>query len=666
MSESRSAARADARRLSLEQLRKQAKELLRQYRAGEASAESRFGAADAGMPHSPIALADAQFVIARELGFATWASLKHHLEEEELQQQQRSDRVARYERLAADLAAATGGDGAALQRVTELFGGANLDAGRLSTHIRQRLGIAQPEDAGGGTTMAISVAETKRFVARLYGFEGWDEFAASAASPPAPVSRAMKGYTASPPFFRVDWKENWLEPRPPVSERDWDELFEAMRGNRITGLRAAGQMTDAALERLATRDTGIVSLSLDGCRRITDAGLRHLARIPQLEELNLTGCTSITDDGLAVLGELAALREFSLYHHQSISDAGLQSLARCERLERVSLLGTTGAGDGVLRTLAGKPRLRHLKSGNGVTDAGLQILHQYPVFRSWQGGEPRVTLMGFEAEPNYLLLRGQITDAGIAALAGLEGLFALNLDDSRLALSAIGIAHLARLPHLEWLGFDATDETMAALAALPHLRMLMCQDTSAGDAGFAALARSRTIEYIWGRRCYNLGAKGFSALAEMPALRGLSVSCKNVDDDALSALPRFPRLTEFMPMDVPDAGFRHVGRCANLEALWCMYCRDTGDAATEQIAGLGRLTGYYAGQTRITDRSLQVLSRMTTLERINFWSCGGVTDAGVSMLTVLPRLEELTIDGMPAVTRTALGRFPERVRVNYS
>jgi len=35
-----------------------------------------------------------------------------------------------------------------------------------------------------------------------------------------------------------------------------------------------------------------------------------------------------------------------------------------------------------------------------------------------------------------------------------------------------------------------------------------------------------------------------------------------------------------MPMNVPDPGFRHVGRCAELEDLWCMYCRDTGDAAT--------------------------------------------------------------------------------------
>ena len=108
---------------------------------------------------------------------------------------------------------------------------------------------------------------------------------------------------------------------------------------------------------------------------------------------------------------------------------------------------------------------------------------------------------------------------------------------------------------------------MADIAALPRLRFLMCQDTSSGDEGFVALSSSRSIEHIWGRRCYNLQRRGFMALADMPALRYLSVSCKNVDDTGLSALPRFPALAELMPMDVPDEGYRHIGQCSRLESL---------------------------------------------------------------------------------------------------
>jgi hypothetical protein len=37
------------------------------------------------------------------------------------------------------------------------------------------------------------------------------------------------------------------------------------------------------------------------------------------------------------------------------------------------------------------------------------------------------------------------------------------------------------------------------------------------------------------------------------------VSCLNVSDDGIAALPSFPALEELMPMDVPDAGYRHIG-----------------------------------------------------------------------------------------------------------
>jgi hypothetical protein len=57
-----------------------------------------------------------------------------------------------------------------------------------------------------------------------------------------------------------------------------------------------------------------------------------------------------------------------------------------------------------------------------------------------------------------------------------------------------------------------------------------------------------------------------------------------------------------------------------------MYCRDTTDVATGHIAGL-QLKYYYAGLTQITDRSLEILGRMTSLEKVEFFETKGVTDA---------------------------------------
>ncbi|HYT75140.1 MAG TPA: hypothetical protein VEL79_10365, partial [Vicinamibacterales bacterium] len=329
-------------------------------------------------------------------------------------------------------------------------------------------------------------------------------------------------------------------------------------------------------------------------------------------------------------------------------------------------LGATVTGDGAILALAGMRELHSFRSGNGVTDAGIALLHELPVFKSWQDGETRMSLTDFDAGPNYLMLRGPFTNDGLTRLVGLDGLFALNLDSDRLAVTGAGLAPLVNLPHLGWLGFDAKDESMPYIAALPRLRFLMCQDTTAGDDGFIALSRSQSLESIWGRRCYNLGHRGFAALADMPSLRSLSVSCKNVDDEGLSALPRFPALRELMPMDVPDEGYRHIARCERLESLVLMYCRETTDVATEHIAGLTALAKYFASYNRITDRTPEILSGMVSLESVILDTCIGVTNTGVMALARLPRLRELRVSGMPRVTGNVAAAFGAGVRVNWS
>ncbi len=534
-------------RPSLEQLRKQAKELLRQFRAGDAAAIERLHAGDAAT------LADAQLVVAREYGFETWAALKHHVE-------------------------------------------------------------------------ALHAA----------------------------------------PAYTIDRHDDVLLVTGPTTAAGWDAIAAVLAEHRIGGLRAAA-ITDAALQRLS-RLEHITFLDFDGAIELTDDGLASLAAFPRLTDLNLSGVKGrITDRGLEVLRRLPALRRIRLCWQPNISDAGIAALASCDRLAEVDLMGTF-TGDGAIHALAGKPALRHFKSGRNVSDAGLAELRRFPVFRTWQGGEPCYNLLSVTAEPNHLVIDGPFTNAGVAALAGLEGLFGLSFFWHCSALTGAGLEPLKDLPHLAFLGCGGSlcdDESMRAIARLPRLRMLMAQGTVASDDGFVALSRSSTLEYFWGRECPNLTGCGFAALAGMAALRGLAVGCRNVDDAALSTLPRFPALRALLPMEVGDEGFRHVGRCQKLEELWCMYCRETGDAATAHIAGLPLKT-YYAGQTKITDRSLEILGRMATLECVELQSCRGITNAGIAHLARLPRLREIGLGALAGVTPEAAGLFRNGVRVKYS
>ena len=142
------------------------------------------------------------------------------------------------------------------------------------------------------------------------------------------------------------------------------------------------------------------------------------------------------------------------------------------------------------------------------------------------------------------MIEGPFTDAGLAAIADLDGLFGLDFFWHTSALTPEGLKALAGLPNLGFLGCQGElcdDAAMRHIAAIPRLRMLMGQGTVASDAGFAALSRSQTIEHIWGRECPNLKSRGFVALADMPTLKGLAVSCKYVDDAALSSLCASPR-----------------------------------------------------------------------------------------------------------------------------
>jgi hypothetical protein len=84
----------------------------------------------------------------------------------------------------------------------------------------------------------------------------------------------------------------------------------------------------------------------------------------------------------------------------------------------VNLGASAEIGDAAAKALAGKRKLRDLSIA--LTDAGLPLLHELPVFKAWQGGEAELGLVGHKSLPNRLSLRGTFTDAGMRHLRGLD------------------------------------------------------------------------------------------------------------------------------------------------------------------------------------------------------------------------------------------------------
>jgi hypothetical protein len=270
-----------------------------------------------------VALADAQFVLAREYGFESWPKLVHHVTGLHA-----AAPLAQFTELANDIVAAcAAGDAGALERVNRRFG-KSFGPDDLRARVAQKLVpiVGRPTE--------YSLADVQLLVARQYGFASWADLAACVAEPPGDPRAATHGLSSSPPFYRIDWAANTIEPRPPVSDRDWEAIFAVMAEHGITGLNASGQMTDAALERLS-RLGHVTRLILDGTGRLTDEGVRHLARMPQLRDLDLSDYPGgrVTDRGLEALRHLTELRHFKMcWNALAIRDAG----------------GETGVGGGAL------------------------------------------------------------------------------------------------------------------------------------------------------------------------------------------------------------------------------------------------------------------------------------------------------------------------------
>ncbi|HYK21364.1 MAG TPA: hypothetical protein VEV42_11560, partial [Pyrinomonadaceae bacterium] len=484
-------------RPSLPQLRKQAKELLKQLRKHDPSATERLHKYKANVS-DPI-LADAQFVLAREHGFESWPKLVHHI-----QAAQYSD-VKQHVRIAEDLVSVyNSADPEAAARLNDLFH-STLNIEQIRDFIRDKL-FNLPDAQQRLNNFTLSDAED--VVARLYGFKDWSEFVQSTNEPTTDPHSAPVFLSSKPPLYRVDWTNNSIEPRQPMRTKDWEDLCAVVKELGLTAINSGNLIGDDDLRILSQLDQ-VTSLDLNGSKRLTNQGLQYVARMPQLRELTMGG--QITDRGLEVLAHLRELRVFRMFWQGNVTDHGIATLRFCNQLEEVDLLGCN-TGDGAIAALAGKPKLSRFKTGRNVTDDGLALLHQFPAFKTAQGDEPEFGLMSFSAGPTNLLIDGPFTGKGLASLRGLDGVAGLSFFWHTSHLRGDDLQCLDGLANLAYLGCQGelcNDDAMRHIAALPKLRMLMGQGTVATNEGFRHFSQSQTIEYFWGRECPNLNGPGF-------------------------------------------------------------------------------------------------------------------------------------------------------------
>lgn len=137
------------------------------------------------------------------------------------------------------------------------------------------------------------------------------------------------------------------------------------------GLQAAAfthcDLNDDRIQNLAGL-RHLSSLTIFDTPAVTDAGLKHVARLRELQALNLEK-TGVGDAGLASIAQLPDLRILDLSYTR-VTDAGMPSVAALATLATLWLVDTQVTDEGLAR-LDGLSELKEINlTGTKVTDAG--------------------------------------------------------------------------------------------------------------------------------------------------------------------------------------------------------------------------------------------------------------------------------------------------------
>jgi internalin A len=170
-----------------------------------------------------------------------------------------------------------------------------------------------------------------------------------------------KGGPGAMPAFRFNY---WSAPRDPVS--NWKEGVLATLPDLGVpfGLELSAnnspketKVTDAGLKGLA-RLKSLQALSLRGTQ-VTDKGLKELAGLKNLICLDL-GNTPVTNAGLKELAALKSLRSLDV-QDTKVTDAGLKELAGLTNLQTLSLFGAKVTEAGISALQKDLPRCNILR-----------------------------------------------------------------------------------------------------------------------------------------------------------------------------------------------------------------------------------------------------------------------------------------------------------------
>jgi serine/threonine protein kinase/WD40 repeat protein/Leucine-rich repeat (LRR) protein len=444
---------------------------------------------------------------------------------------------------------------------------------------------------------------------------------------------------------------------------------------------------DAGMKHLEG-NKNLVHLHLYGTH-VGDAGLEHLNGLTSLTHLDLSG-TRVTDSGLRHLRNCTQLANFYL-GGTAVTDAAVPYLKMLTNLSKLDVRGTSVTASGVAELKKSLPNCEILFGSTPSSVPGSAAVDPDRRAAQWAlslGGTVAVAVNGgsirtiraaadlpaekFQVTEIHLGDAQQATDAGLANVAGLRGLYSLTLQGP--GITDAGLVHLKSIPTLQNLALSRTgisDAGLAHLAGLTNMLGLYLNNTPIGDGGLAHLAKLNKLATLTLGNTKVTDA-GLPHLAGSTQLTALALNGTNVSDAGLEHLAGFGKLTDLnlYQTNVTDRGLDHLKKLASLAQLNLMKTRVSRSGAAELNKALPQCQIQFgpASPLEVAQWALACGGRVYVQEpkkasvvvaaekdlpagpfvvvRVLLADCGGkVTDASLAKLEGMTQLTHLDLNG---------------------
>ncbi|CCM02331.1 uncharacterized protein FIBRA_04423 [Fibroporia radiculosa] len=384
-----------------------------------------------------------------------------------------------------------------------------------------------------------------------------------------------------------------------------------------------------------------LELTRDDDHGIIDDDLAHiLPWCPNLESVRLTGVPDLTDRTIILLGRVAPdLLELDISGCTQVTDEAILSLATsATELQVVKLNGLTTLTDPSVSTLA-----RSLMELKELELCDVPLLTAACIRDIWT----------FSTKLKYLKLNhcARLTDKAFPHI----------LPPSSPASGATASALSPPLSPAQYAVFTSRPaswlDTLTPLVFSSHHN----------------LANLRQLEL---EHCVRLSDAAISGIVNhAPRIRHLSLSgCMTLTDVAARAIASLGAHLNVLTLahveEITDYGIVSiVGACPRLRTVDLSFNARLTDLTLLELATLPQLERLtLVGLTRLTDNAVFFLAEhTTTLERLQLSLCKRLSlEAFHVLVRKLPKLEQLSASGVPALKRIGVDRFSERVPRGYN